>query len=169
MNEPPNLCTLPSLVLDKILLEMSGGGWHNLCQVNQKLNDHIINSFWRRADNRKECNRKLERNWRQPNQTVYEKSYKMSAANVNCDLHLCVMDCSSKYALLRTFYDTPLKDSRILVYDLENFIMSDLRDVNDCSVNKALGSNFEAKITDKLLTIRIYRVSPSKWYFLLAC
>ena len=119
-------------------------------------------SFILRADNRKECYRKLERNWRQPNQTVYEKSYKMSAANVNCDLHLCVMDFSSKYALLRTFYDTPLKDSRNLVYDLENFIMSDLRDVNDCSVNKALGSNFEAKITDKLLTIRIYRVSPSK-------
>ena len=66
------------------------------------------------------------------------------------------MDCSSKYALLRTFYDTPLKDSRILVYNLENFIMSELRDVNDCYVNKALGSNFEAKITDKLFTIRIY-------------
>ena len=157
MNEKPNLYSLPSLVLDKILLETSGGTLHNLRQVNHKLNDHIKNSFWERSDNRKECNRKLERNWRQPNQTVFEKSYKLSAAYVNCDLQdLCVTDCSSKFALLRTFYDTELKDSRILVYDLKNYIMSELQDVNDSYVDKALGSNFEAKITDKLLVIRIY-------------
>ena len=40
---------------------------------------------------------------------------------------------------MRTFYDTPLKDSRILVYDLEQFILSELMDVNDSYVNKALG------------------------------
>ena len=38
---------------------------------------------------------------------------------------------------MRTFYDTPLKDSRILVYDLEQFILSELIDVNDSYVNKA--------------------------------
>ena len=90
-------------------------------------------------DNRKECNKKLEMNWRQPNPTIYQKSYKMSAY-VNCESNfqdLCVTDCSSKYALMRTFYDTPLKDSRILVYDLEQFILSELIDVNDSYVNKA--------------------------------
>ena len=64
----------------------------------------------------------------------------MSAAYVNCESNfqdLCVTDCSSKYALMRTFYDTPLKDSRILVYDLEQFILSELIDVNDSYVNKA--------------------------------
>ena len=139
MNEPPNLLTLPSLVLNKILLDLSGGGIHNLRPVNQKLNDHIKNSFWKRANNSKECNKKLEMNWRQPNPTIYQKSYKMSAY-VNCESNfqdLCVMDCSSKYALMRTFYDTPLKDSRILVYDLEQFILSELIDVNDSYVNKA--------------------------------
>ena len=47
-------------------------------------------------------------------------------------------------------------DSRILVYDLEEFILSELMDVNESYVDKALGSNFEAKITDKVLAIRIY-------------
>ena len=140
---------LPNEICVKIFKMLSGASLHNCRQVKKSWNHFILQYIWKSEAARAVLSETLDMNWRDLNHTVVTEQY------VNLPFHGFVAATSSTHVAVRTFIHTPLKNARIVIYDVSNRVPWEVPNLFQSILAYAQTDEFAATLNDGLLAIRV--------------
>ena len=139
-----DLESLPPPVLENVLCRLSGVDLHTCRQTNQQINNFILTQIWGRKSNRRILKQRLEENFRTENFSVKENV-------INGEFEESFVEkVTSRKVLIRTYFDKPIINASLMIFDTKNDSVWMISDVSSHLNGLEAFDNFQTILTDTL-------------------